>query len=163
MKQKIILAVTVLVIAVFAAGCAGNTAVAVAPEPTATMEPVTIGFIPTPSPVATPSPVPTPTPAPTPTPTATPANTPSAANGTLELTLDQLKQYDGKNGNPAYIAVDGILYDVTNDRHWKNGSHEGYSAGKDLTDAIKGRSPHGTSVLEGVPIVGKLIGKSNFK
>ena len=39
------------------------------------------------------------------------ATTPSAENGTLELTLDQLKQYDGKNGNPAYVAVDGVIYD----------------------------------------------------
>ncbi|HWQ96643.1 MAG TPA: cytochrome b5 domain-containing protein [Clostridia bacterium] len=76
----------------------------------------------------------------------------------MELTLDQLKQYDGKNGNPAYIAVDGVIYDVSNVSRWKNGSHEGYSAGKDLTDAIKGKSPHGTSVLEGVPVVGKLVG-----
>ena len=81
----------------------------------------------------------------------------SAADGTLELTLDQLKQYDGKNGNPAYVAVDGILYDVTNDNNWKNGSHKGYSAGYDLTEQIEGKSPHGTSVLDGVPIVGKLV------
>ena len=81
----------------------------------------------------------------------------SAADGTLELTLDQLKQYDGKNGNPAYIAVDGVLYDVTNVGQWKNGGHEGYSAGNDLTDAIKNSSPHGTSKLKGVPVVGKLI------
>ena len=81
----------------------------------------------------------------------------SAADGTLELTLDQLKQYDGKNGNPAYIAVDGVLYDVTNVSQWKNGGHEGYSAGNDLTDAIKNSSPHGTSKLKGVPVVGKLI------
>ena len=103
-------------------------------------------------------PVFTPTIAPvTPVPTATPMETPSAANGTLALTLDQLKQYDGKNGNSAYIAVDGVLYDVSGVRQWKNGSHEGYSAGKDLTDAIMGKSPHGTSVLDGVPIVGKLV------
>ena len=97
-----------------------------------------------------------PTPKATATPTAT-AKAGSAADGTLELTLDQLKQYDGKNGNPAYIAVDGIIYDVTNVRQWKNGGHEGYSAGNDLTDAIKNKSPHGTSKLNGVPVVGKLI------
>ena len=158
MKHKIFLAISVIALLILAAGCASNTAEAVVAEPAATAEPVTIGFIPTPSPIATPTPVATPTPTPTPTPTATPVSTPSAANGTLELTLDQLKQYDGKNGNPAYIAVDGVIYDVTNDKHWKTGSHEGYSAGKDLTDAIMGKSPHGTSVLEGVPIVGKLIG-----
>ena len=81
----------------------------------------------------------------------------SAADGTLELTLDQLKQFDGKNGNPAYVAVDGILYDVSNVGPWKNGDHNGYSAGNDLTDIIKNTSPHGVKNLEGLPIVGKLV------
>ncbi len=85
------------------------------------------------------------------------ATTDAAANGTLELTLDQLKQYDGKNGNPAYVAVDGIIYDVTDVKAWKNGEHNGYSAGNDLTDIIKNKSPHGVKNLEGLPIVGKLV------
>ena len=81
----------------------------------------------------------------------------SAADGTLELTLDQLKQYDGKNGNPAYVAVDGIIYDVSNVSAWKNGDHNGYSAGNDLTDIIKNKSPHGVKNLVGLPVVGKLV------
>lgn len=81
----------------------------------------------------------------------------AAASGALELTLDELKQYDGKNGNPAYVAVDGIIYDVTNVPAWKNGEHNGYSAGNDLTDIIKNKSPHGVKNLEGKPIVGKLV------
>ena len=85
------------------------------------------------------------------------ATTPSAENGTLELTLDQLKQYDGKNGNPAYVAVDGVIYDVTNVPQWKNGEHNGYSAGNDLTDIIKNKSPHGVKQLKGIPVVGKLV------
>lgn len=74
----------------------------------------------------------------------------------LVLTLDELAKYDGKNGNPAYIAVDGVIYDVTNVPEWKNGEHNGYTAGKDLTDAIKNVSPHGVSKLKNVPAVGKL-------
>ena len=85
------------------------------------------------------------------------ATTPSAENGTLELTLEQLKQYDGKNGNPAYVAVDGVIYDVTNVPQWKNGEHNGYSAGNDLTDIIKNKSPHGVKQLKGIPVVGKLV------
>ena len=81
----------------------------------------------------------------------------AAANGTLELTLDELKQFDGKNGNPTYVAVDGIIYDVSNVAKWKNGDHNGYTAGKDLTDIIKNKSPHGVKNLEGLPIVGKLV------
>jgi predicted heme/steroid binding protein len=52
--------------------------------------------------------------------------------------------------------VDGIVYDVTNVSQWKNGMHNGYEAGKDLTEEIKTISPHGISKLKGVAIVGKL-------
>jgi predicted heme/steroid binding protein len=85
------------------------------------------------------------------------ATSDATQSGMLELTLEQLKQYDGKNGNPAYVAVDGVIYDVTNVPQWKNGEHNGYSAGNDLTDIIKNKSPHGVKKLEGVPIVGKLV------
>ena len=147
-------AIAIGLIAFVLAGCASGAQEAAAQTPEATEAVVVIGLVmnDTPTPNLTPTIAPV-----TPVPTATPMETPSAANGTLALTLDQLKQYDGKNGNSAYIAVDGVLYDVSGVRQWKNGSHEGYSAGKDLTDAIMGKSPHGTSVLDGVPIVGKLV------
>lgn len=158
MKRIAAIVVSVLSLLIFATGCgAAQSAAAETPAPVETvviqMDVANVTATPQLTPTIAP-----PTAAPTATPTATPVQTPSAANGTLELTLDQLKQYDGKNGNPAYIAVDGVIYDVSNVSRWKNGSHEGYSAGKDLTDAIKGKSPHGTSVLEGVPVVGKLVG-----
>ena len=72
------------------------------------------------------------------------------------LTLEQLAQYNGKNGNPAYIAVDGIIYDVTNVPQWTNGDHNGFEAGNDLTEQIKTISPHGVSKLNGIQAVGKL-------
>lgn len=75
----------------------------------------------------------------------------------LELTLDELGKYNGKDGNPAYIAVDGIIYDVTESKMWKDGEHNGYTAGKDLTEEIKKISPHGTSVLKKMKEVGKIV------
>jgi len=72
------------------------------------------------------------------------------------FTLDELSQYDGKDGNPAYVAVDGVVYDLTNSAAWRNGKHNGFNAGQDLTDEIKNISPHGVRNLEGIPIVGKL-------
>lgn len=72
------------------------------------------------------------------------------------FTLDELAQYDGKNGNDAYVAVAGTVYDVTHADKWQNGNHYGVKAGTDLTTAIN-RSPHGSSVLEGLPIVGTLV------
>lgn len=76
--------------------------------------------------------------------------------GDLELTLEELKQYNGKNGQPAYVAVDGIIYDVSDVEAWPNGEHNGNEAGNDLTDVIKNQSPHGMAALEDVPQVGRI-------
>lgn len=74
----------------------------------------------------------------------------------LVLTLEELSEYNGQNGMPAYVAIDGVIYDITNVKEWQGGEHNGFVAGNDLTDEIKNVSPHGISKLEGVPIVGKL-------
>ncbi len=75
----------------------------------------------------------------------------------LELTMDELAQFDGKNGNKAYVAVDGDIYDVTGNRKWLNGEHEnGITAGKDLTDLILD-SPHGKDILKDFKVIGKLV------
>jgi predicted heme/steroid binding protein len=73
-----------------------------------------------------------------------------------EFTLEELAEYDGKDGRKAYVAVDGIVYDVTDSRPWKNGEHNGFTAGRDLTEEIKNVSPHGVSKLRNVPAVGKI-------
>jgi len=74
----------------------------------------------------------------------------------LSLTLEELATYDGSNGNPAYIAIDGVIYDVTNSKAWNEGKHNGYVAGKDLTVEMRDVSPHGFSKLDGISIVGKI-------
>lgn len=93
----------------------------------------------------------------TPAPSATtPPATTETASAKLELTIDELAQYNGKDGNPAYIAVDGVIYDVSDVPQWKDGEHNGFSAGNDLTEEIKTISPHGVSKLQGLPVVGTL-------
>ncbi|AUI72348.1 cytochrome b5 domain-containing protein [Companilactobacillus alimentarius] len=72
-----------------------------------------------------------------------------------EMTLDELKEYNGKDGKPAYVAIDGIIYDVTDVDPWKNGEHHGNVAGKDLSEVI-GHAPHKRSVLAKLNEVGKL-------
>ena len=86
------------------------------------------------------------------------ATPPAPANSTAELvlTLEELAKFDGKDGNPAYVAVNGVIYDVTNVPQWAGGEHNGNTAGQDLTDVIANQSPHGLSALDNVPIVGKL-------
>lgn len=78
------------------------------------------------------------------------------APGEVYFTLEELSAFNGKNGQLAYIAVDGIVYDVTDLPAWKDGGHNGFEAGQDLTEAIKSQSPHGVSKLETLPIVGRL-------
>ena len=72
------------------------------------------------------------------------------------MNSEELSEFDGQNGKPAYIAVDGVIYDVTNVEPWSGGAHNGYGAGMDLTEEIKNVSPHGVSKLEGLPVIGKL-------
>jgi predicted heme/steroid binding protein len=59
-------------------------------------------------------------------------------NEVLEKSLfineDDLNKYNGKDGNPAYVAVRGLIYDVTDVPIWKGGVHfAGLEAGQDLT------------------------------
>lgn len=82
---------------------------------------------------------------------------PPAEEAQLELTLEELAAYNGKDGNPAYIAVEGVIYDVSGSSRWKQGEHNGFNAGQDLTEEISSISPHGASVLSRLPIVGKLV------
>lgn len=71
------------------------------------------------------------------------------------FTLDELKHYDGQDGRPAYVAVDGVVYDVSQVGPWKGGQHHGNHAGADLSQAIT-HAPHLKSVLPKLPVVGKL-------
>jgi len=74
-----------------------------------------------------------------------------------QFTLDELKQYDGGEGRPAYIAYKGKVYDVTESFLWAEGGHQGqHVAGKDLTSDM-GMAPHGEETLERVKLVGVIV------
>lgn len=75
--------------------------------------------------------------------------------GTQTFTVTQLAQYNGQNGNKAYVAIDGKVYDVTNIAKWKNGMHQGLTAGLDLSTFIN-QSPHGKGILGNLTVVGTL-------
>ena len=80
----------------------------------------------------------------------------------IPMTLEELAQYDGKNGNPMYVAVDGLIYDLTKCRYWKEGVHtesmEEGIAGRDLTELLK-KSTHGIKRVKRYPHVGYLVDK----
>jgi predicted heme/steroid binding protein/uncharacterized membrane protein len=66
---------------------------------------------------------------------------------------DEVKNFNGEDGKPAYIIYDGKVYDVTDSRLWKNGKHMGrHKAGEDLTAFIS-MAPHTDKVLEKVKYV----------
>jgi len=72
------------------------------------------------------------------------------------FTLAELSAYSGANGSTAYIAVDGVIYDVTNE--YTNGQHQGMQlGGTDASEAFAS-SPHSASTLASLPIVGTLEG-----
>ncbi|MFW5986547.1 MAG: cytochrome b5 domain-containing protein [Halanaerobiales bacterium] len=67
------------------------------------------------------------------------------------FTADELAKYYGKDGEKGYVAVNGIVYDIT--EIWKDGSHAGHEAGNDITEAAY-EAPHGLKPLAKAPIVG---------
>jgi predicted heme/steroid binding protein len=71
-----------------------------------------------------------------------------------EYTLEELANYNGKNGK-VYVAYQGKVYDVSNSDLWKGGTHKGHSAGKDLTYELN-ISSHGPGILKDYPVVGIL-------
>ncbi|MCX7884798.1 MAG: cytochrome B5 [Caloramator sp.] len=73
-----------------------------------------------------------------------------------EFTIEELSKYDGSLGNPAYIAVNGIVYDVSNSPVWGGGTHFGAVAGVDLTSQFEKCHKGDLTKLKNLPIVGTL-------
>ena len=70
-----------------------------------------------------------------------------------KFTMSELSQFNGKNGNPAYVGYKGKVYDVTESYQWGDGEHLGHIAGKDLTDQME-IAPHGEDIMERMKVVG---------
>ena len=73
-----------------------------------------------------------------------------------EFTVEELEKYNGENGNPAYVAIEGVVYDVSKIPAWKTGKHFGLTAGQDLSEQFE--SCHGIiDILVNSPKVGMLV------
>ena len=73
-----------------------------------------------------------------------------------EFTAEELLSFNGKEGRPIYIALQGKVYDVTKSPLWAKGLHMNrHSAAKDLAGEIAA-APHGPEVLERYPQIGTL-------
>lgn len=81
----------------------------------------------------------------------------STNEAAIELSIEELKDFDGQDGSKAYIAVDGKIYDVTDVEPWAGGVHQGkFPAGEDYTEKIKSESPHGLTPLDDLEPIGTL-------
>jgi len=77
--------------------------------------------------------------------------------GQRRFTISELKEFDGKEGRPAYVALKGKVYDVSDSHLWETGNHLGaHVAGLDLTMSIA-NAPHAEEVLMKFKVVGELI------
>ena len=73
-----------------------------------------------------------------------------------EFELEKLREFDGKEGRPAYVVYEGKVFDVSDSKRWKGGLHMNrHHAGNDLTTDIQA-APHDPSMLERYPQVGTL-------
>lgn len=72
-----------------------------------------------------------------------------------EFTLAELSKYNGIGGNHPYVAINGLIYDLSEFVSWNGGVHFGVSAGVDVTENFM--ACHGASkMLDKFPIVGIL-------
>ena len=75
-----------------------------------------------------------------------------------ELPIINKKQLALRNGTDReeiWCAYDGLVYDLTKSRMWRNGKHYEHWAGQDLTPELKD-APHNENVFDKFKIVGRL-------
>ena len=72
------------------------------------------------------------------------------------FTKKELREFNGEEGRPVYIAFKEKVYDVSNSRLWTNGKHQGHSTEDDLTESIL-KAPHGKEVFMKFQVVGELF------
>jgi predicted heme/steroid binding protein len=63
------------------------------------------------------------------------------------IRLAELRRCNGERGQPVYVAVAGVVYDVTDCPKWRTGFHEQlHFAGQDLTSELPD-APHTAEVF----------------
>jgi len=72
-----------------------------------------------------------------------------------QYTISQLALRNGQDKPQIWVAVDGIIYDVSESRLWRNGKHYEHWAGQDLTSELED-APHSKSVFSRFKKVGKI-------
>lgn len=81
--------------------------------------------------------------------------TPSALAALPVYTRSQLALRNGNDRNEIWCAYQGVIYDVSASKRWKNGKHYEHWAGQDLTDELAD-APHADWVFDRFTAVGQL-------
>lgn len=68
----------------------------------------------------------------------------------------QLALRNGQDKEQIWVAYQGLIYDLTNSRLWRNGKHYEHWAGQDLTDELKD-APHTERVFEKFEPIARLV------
>ncbi len=80
----------------------------------------------------------------------------SSPDSLPEYTKRQLALRNGQDRDEVWIAYNGLIYDVTNSRLWRNGKHYEHWAGQDLTPELVD-APHTEKVFEKFIPIARLI------
>jgi predicted heme/steroid binding protein len=72
-----------------------------------------------------------------------------------DYTKQQLALRNGQDKPAIWVAYEGLIYEVTESRLWRNGKHYEHWAGQDLTEELAD-APHSASVFEKFKPVGRL-------
>lgn len=71
-----------------------------------------------------------------------------------EFTIKDLSKYNGLEGNPAFVAFKGKIYDVS--EVFINGDHSGIKAGQDITELFE-TSPHEEKIYMKYKVMANLV------
>ncbi|MCA9386104.1 hypothetical protein KC717_05645 [Candidatus Dojkabacteria bacterium] len=88
---------------------------------------------------------------------ATPTQSPTATLTTTTEGITSAELSNHASSGDCYIGYKGIVYDVSNHSAWGGCSHHGQKGGTDITSKF----PHPESYLNGLPIIGSLIGSES--
>jgi predicted heme/steroid binding protein len=72
-----------------------------------------------------------------------------------EYTIAQLALRNGQDKPEIWVALEGVIYDVSASRLWRNGKHYEHWAGQDLTDELAD-APHTAFVFDKFQPIGRL-------
>ena len=63
---------------------------------------------------------------------------------------------NGQDKEEVWVAYKGVVYEIAESRHWRNGIHYGHWSGQDLTAELAD-APHAEEVFDRFPVVGVLV------